>query len=63
MGSYKGVEVGGVYPTSSFGPLLVLDIRSSVDASVCFVDTGFETTAELGQIRRGSVKDWSFSMR
>lgn len=63
MGSYKGVEVGGVYPTSSFGSLQVLDIRSSVDASVRFVDTGFETTAELGQIRRGSVKDWSFSMR
>lgn len=63
MQLYKGVEVGGIYSTRSCGLLEVLSIRSSVDADVKFLSTGFETKAELGQIRKGSVKDWSLSMR
>lgn len=63
MQVYKGVEVGGIYTTSSCGYIEVLSIQSSVDADVKFLSTGFECKAELGQIRRGSVKDWSLSMR
>lgn len=62
MVSYKGVEVGGVYPTRSHGAIEVLSIESSVKAQVRFVDSGYETQAELGQIRRGTVKDWTESM-
>jgi len=62
MVSYKGVEVGGVYPTRSFGPVEVLSIESSVKVQVRFIDSGYETQAELGQIRKGAVKDWTNSM-
>jgi hypothetical protein len=59
MAKYKGVEVGGVYPTSNHGLIEVLSIGSSVSAQVRFVDSGYVAQAELGQIRRGTVKDWS----
>lgn len=62
MVSYKGVQIGGVYPTRSFGSIEVLSIESSVKAQVRFIDSGYETQAELGQIRRGTVKDWTESM-
>lgn len=62
MTSYKGVEVGGVYPTKSFGAIEVLSIESAVKAQVKFIDSGYETQAELGQIRKGTVKDWTNSM-
>lgn len=63
MGSYKGVEVGGLYETNNCGWLEVLSIESSVKATVRFVETGYTTEAKLGPIRRGTVKDWSGNMR
>lgn len=63
MGSYKGVEVGGTYLTSSGNWLEVLSIENAKSASVRFVVSGYETKAELGQIRRGTVKDWSGTAR
>lgn len=59
MNCYKDVKVGGIYDTTNHGPLEVLKINGSQDVDVRFVNTGYTTKAELGQIRRGSIKDWS----
>lgn len=63
MGSYQDIEVGGLYPTNNHGLIEVLCITSAKDADVRFVDSGYKAKAELGQIRRGTVKDWSNSLR
>lgn len=63
MGIYQDVEVGGLYETNNSGQIEVLSIENAKSATVRFVTTGFVAKAELGQIRRGTVKDWSLSMR
>lgn len=63
MKSYKSIEVGGLYETNNCGWIEVLSIQGAKDVHVRFVKTGYQTKAELGQIRRGTVKDWTGTAR
>lgn len=49
---------GAIFETLSCGKLKVLDYKSARNVDVEFVDTGFKTSAQAGDIRRGSVKDY-----
>lgn len=61
--SYKSINIGGLYETNNFGVLEVLSINSSVKATIKFVATGYVAEVELGSIRTGQVKDWTFSAK
>ena len=63
MGSCKGIEIGGVYKTNSCGLLEVLDIDGHEKVTVRFVDTGYTTDVNVGDLRQGKVRDWTGSLR
>lgn len=48
---------GSIHKTKKYGDLVVLNYKSSSLVYVKFSGTGFETTAESGDIRIGNVKD------
>ncbi len=50
-------HVGKVFPTNKCGNLEVVEYYGATEAVVRFCDTGFETTASIGNIMRGKVKD------
>lgn len=50
-------EVGKEYMTSKYGPLIVTEYRGAFDVSVKFLETGYETNAQIHHIRKGQVKD------
>ena len=52
------MKAGEVYETKSFGSILVLEYNGWDNVKVKFIDTGYETIAEAGNVRRGSVKDY-----
>lgn len=63
MSSYKGTEIGGVYKTNSCGLLEVLSINGHEKVTVSFLDTGYTTEANAGDVRYGKVRDWTGSLR
>ena len=56
MKSPSSVRVGEKYPTKC-GDLVVEKYVSALEVVVKFVDTGFRTVTNAGNIRKGSVKD------
>ena len=54
--SYKDC-VGKVYKSTSSGDFKVLKYNNAKDVEIQFVNTGFETSVQLGSIRNGKVKD------
>jgi len=52
------IEVGDIYPTKSNGDLQVTHYENAATITVRFLATGYETRAQQGDIRRGSVKDF-----
>ena len=54
--SYKDC-VGKVYKSNSSGDFKVLKYNEAKDVDIQFLKTGFETSATLGNIRNGEVKD------
>ena len=54
--SYKDC-VGKVFKSKYSGDFKILKYNDSGNVEIQFVNTGFETSAELGNIRNGNVKD------
>ena len=54
--SYKDC-IGKVYKSKSSGDFKVLKYNGSKDVEIQFLTTGYETTAQLGNIKSGNVKD------
>ena len=54
--SYKDC-VGKVYKSKSSGDFKVLKYNGARNVEIQFVNTGFETTVELGSIKKGNIKD------
>ena len=54
--SYKDC-VGKVYKSKSSGDFKILKYNDRANVEIQFLNTGFETVAELGNIRNGRVKD------
>ena len=53
----KAKWVGKILPTDRCGHVVVLDYFGSREVLVRFLQTGYETTIELSQLLKGSVKD------
>ena len=49
--------VGKILKSKNFGEFKILKYNDSGNVEIQFVNTGFETVAELGNIRNGKVKD------
>ena len=49
--------VGNVYKSKSSGDFKIVKYNDSRNVEIQFTNTGFETSAELGNIRNGKVKD------
>ena len=54
--SYKDC-IGKVYKSKSSGDFKVLKYNGGKDVEIQFLKTGFETVTQLGNIRKGEVKD------
>ena len=54
--SYKDC-VGRVCKSKSSGDFKIIKYNNAKDVEIQFVNTGFETTVQLGNIRNGNVKD------
>ena len=54
--SYKDC-VGKVCKSKSLGDFKIVKYNDAKDVEIQFLKTGFETTAQLGDIRNGNVKD------
>ena len=54
--SYKGC-VGKVFKSKLSGDFKILKYNDAYNVDVQFLKTGYETTAELGNIKSGSIKD------
>lgn len=52
-----GIQAGNVFRMKSYGELVILNVIDALNVCVRFLDTGWETTTEAGDIRKGSVKD------
>ena len=48
---------GMMYQTTHFGDLIITKYVSARNVHVRFINTGYETTTEMGKIRNGGVKD------
>lgn len=53
------VEVGDIFETKLNGKLEVINYENPKKVAVRFLNTGYETVVEAGQIRSGEVRDWS----
>lgn len=53
------VEVGDIFETRFNGSLEVVSYKNANEVAVRFLNTGYETVVEAGQIRSGEVRDWS----
>ena len=49
--------VGNVYKSKSSGDFKIVKYNDKANVEIQFLKTGFETSAELGHIRNGEVKD------
>ncbi len=54
------VYIGKIYTTNKSGNLEILKYINSREVKVRFVATGYETTARMGDIRKGRVKDYLY---
>ena len=54
--SYKDC-VGKVFKSKSSGDFKILKYNDSGNVEIQFLKTGYETSARLGDIRKGEVKD------
>ena len=54
--SYKDC-IGKVCKSKSSGDFKVLKYNNAKDVEIQFLKTGYETTVELGNIKKGDVKD------
>ena len=52
------VEVGDIFETKLNGKLEVIKYDNPREVTVRFLNTGYETVVEAGQIRSGEVRDW-----
>ena len=52
------VEVGDIFETKLNGKLEVIHYKNPREVTVRFLDTGYETVVEAGQVRSGEVRDW-----
>ena len=53
----EGIEIGTIYETNGSGKLEITKYINTNDVEVKFIDTGFEVTTRMEQIRNGEVKD------
>ena len=51
------IQVGSIHATNKYGDLEVIKYNGSLSVLVRFVDTGYQTTVQSIDIRRGGVKD------
>lgn len=51
--------LGSIFPSNRSGDMEIIEYHSYHKIKVRFVNTGYETMAELGQIHKGNVKDHS----
>ena len=49
--------VGKILKSKNFGEFKVLKCNDSKNVEIQFLNTGYETTAQLGDIRNGSIRD------
>lgn len=49
--------VGVIHKTKNYGDIKITKFTNSRNVEVVFIDTGYKTKAESGQIRKGNVKD------
>lgn len=55
----KDKYVGVIYETNNYGSVQVMDYINRDTIHVTFLNTGYETTASLGNLKKGSIQDWS----
>ena len=48
---------GKIFKTNNYGPLVVTKYVNSSKVHIKFIETGYETNAEINQIKKGNVKD------
>ena len=48
---------GKIFKTNNYGPLVVTKYVNSSKVRIKFIETGYETNAEMNQIKKGNVKD------
>lgn len=51
--------LGSIFPSNKSGDMEIIEYHGYHKIKVRFIKTGYETMAELGQIRKGNVKDHS----
>ena len=51
---------GKIFKTKKYGDLIVTKYVKCNEVSIRFISTGYETTAEMGDIRKGNVRDRLF---
>lgn len=54
---HKNKYEGEIFKTNSCGTLIVTSYINYAEVHVKFIDTGYETSAEMGQIKSGRVRD------
>lgn len=57
MGLAKMKYEGKIYDTNNCGKIKILDYVSSINVKIMFVETGHKSKTQIGQIKRGVVKD------
>jgi len=53
----KKIKAGDLFPSNGGGEIRVISYISCVEIKVIFVDSGYETTVNAGQLRKGKVRD------
>ncbi|QOW46470.1 AP2 domain-containing protein [Acinetobacter piscicola] len=48
---------GKIFKTNNYGSLIVTKYINGSKVHIKFIDTGYETVADMGQIKKGNVKD------
>ena len=55
----KDMALGTVYDSCNYGRFTIIEYFSATNVKVEFIDTGFVSNVEAGDIRKGNVKDRS----
>ena len=53
------IQVGDIFDTNNCGKLVVLEYKGHLDVIVKFIDTAYVTSVQVGNLRKGEVKDRS----
>ena len=52
------LDTSKIYESNNYGPFKIVSYSGYDSVEVMFIDTGYRTTTEAGNVRRGNVKDY-----